>query len=404
MNRLRSRARWLGALAAALGLAGTAAISGAGPADAARYCWTSSPDFNNSDVGDVTKSAFYRPGQPNSWGPAWQTSQGRILGALKAEGCRNVLVAGDLVEGHWGIDTAGTGTFGPVDTVDNQRKAVTRAGQLYYGQWRARFTSRDLTVHPAVGDHEIGDNPWKGSTYADFKRNNISVFKNVFAERLITPNGYTRRPSGPAAKTAYARWLNPHTYLITLDVFQKTSTDVIAKVDARQLAWVESQLKFARSEGAKWIIAQGHTPIVGPVRVDTPNSHHLMYVGGRSSALWKLFIKNKLDIYLAGEVHAVTLKRMDGITQVSHGGMFGWGQTNYLLAETNSDSTRLYLTSKKFRHTKPNTDAMWQTDVRKKPWANIIYDEKPYVAGKATLTHDNRIFDRTGNLTEYHPG
>ncbi|MGH3736475.1 MAG: metallophosphoesterase family protein [Micromonosporaceae bacterium] len=399
MKITRSRTRgWIGA-ALVCSLTAVSAVLLTNPAHAASYCWTSTPDFNNSDVGDVSVSPYYKAGSPNSINDTWRTSQNRILNAIASEGCDHALVAGDLVEGHWGLDTAKTGTFGPTDTWEHKRQAVRRAGELYYGQWRHRFTSRNLMVHPAVGDHEIGDNPWDGGGYASFKRNNISTFKNVFADTLIAPNKYTRHPAGPASRTAYARWLNPYTFLITIDVFQRTDTDVIAKLDSQQLAWVENQLQYARSKGAKWVIAQGHTPIVGPVK--KVGSSGLMYRGGRDSALWKLFVKYKLDLYLAGEVHDVTLKRMDKITQISHGGLFGWHGTNYLVARTNADGSRLSLTSKRFHSRKLDNTLMWQTDTSKQPFAKILYDAKPYDAGGATLTADNQISGRWGNMTPY---
>lgn len=401
MKLPRSRSRRLVGAAVALSLAAVPAVLLTSPAHAASYCWTSAPDLNNSDVGDVTASPYYKAGKPNSINQTWRTSQNNILNAIDGEGCDHVLVAGDLVEGHWGLDTAKTGTFGPVDTWEHKRQAVRLAGELYYGQWRHRFASRGLKVHPALGDHEIGDNPWRGDGYPRFKRSNLSTFKNVFADTLIAPNGYTRRPAGPASRTAYARWLNPYTFLITVDVFQRTETDVIAKLDSQQLAWVEAQLRYARSKGAKWVIAQGHTPIVGPVR--TVGSSGLMYQGGRDSALWRLFVKYKLDLYLAGEVHDVTLKRKDGITQLSHGGLFGWGGTNYLLAKTNPDGSRLSLTSMRFHSKKLDEQLMWQTDTSKRPFANILYDPEPYKAGGATLTADNQISGRWGNMTEYNP-
>ena len=90
-----------------------------------------------------------------------------------------VLIAGDLVEGHWGTDDLKTGNFGPVGSLPQQLAALHRAADTYYPQYLKRFAQHDLPLFPAVGDHEYGDNPWPAS-----KRARIRAFREEFADHF----------------------------------------------------------------------------------------------------------------------------------------------------------------------------------------------------------------------------
>lgn len=116
------------------------------------------------------------------------------------------------MDGHWGLDDEGTGILGPVGTVEEKRDAITTAADLYYPQWLERFETRGLTVHAALGDHELGDNPWKNSEAADFKRSAAELFRTSWAKYLTvvttaplatrtTPAASTRRPPTRSSST-----------------------------------------------------------------------------------------------------------------------------------------------------------------------------------------------------------
>ena len=159
--------------------------------------FVSMPDFLNADVADVRDRPAWRPGMPNSINSSYRRAINIVLDEVEAENPDAVFVAGDLVQGHWGSDVDDTGIFGPVDTFAQRLRAVTNAGRCYYGQWRERFTERGLTVYPAIGDHEIGDNPWP---VGQFKYRAFSTFKAVWAE-YFTLRGdgshiYDHRPVG----------------------------------------------------------------------------------------------------------------------------------------------------------------------------------------------------------------
>jgi hypothetical protein len=86
----------------------------------------------------------------------------------------------------------------------------------------------------------------------------------------------------------------------------------------------------------------GHTPILGPVAKES--SSGLMLEGGRESPLWQTLKKHKVDLYLCGEVHAITCTQADGVLQIAHGGLFGYNaKVNYLVATVRGEKIDLEL-------------------------------------------------------------
>lgn len=364
------------------------------------YRFLSSPDFLNADIGDLRTLPGWEPGEPNSWSPSYEQTLDRIVDRFAAERPEDVLVAGDLVEGQWGFDREGLGVFGPTATEGQQVAALHRAADFYYDAWVRRFATRGLRVHAAVGDHELGDNPWHGDGFARFKRDHVRDFKRAFAHRLVAPRGYRVRPGGPARHTAYATRLHPEVLLVTLDVFRRSGDDVVADLDPRQLAWVDRVLADARSRGVDWVVVQGHTPIAGPV--PAWGSSELTYEGGTGSRLWRVMARHGVDLYLNGEVHEVSAVRADGITQVSHGGLIGAiqpsgvGGTTYLLGEVHRG--RLFLTVNRFVPTRVDASSrLWENQGRG-PAAVKHVAPDPVTVGRMVLNRDNRLLGADGAL------
>ena len=362
----------------------------------AAYTFVSVPDFLNADVGTVRRSRRWDNGDPNSINASYRGAVDVILDAIEAEGPDSVLVAGDLVEGHWGIDEDDTGIFGPVKTFAQKNRAVTRAGNLYYRQWARRFAQRDLPVFPAVGDHEIGDNPWPARR---FKYRAMPVFKSVWAKHFTdSGSAYAMRPRGTRWEdTAYATYLRPELLLVTVDVFARSRDGVHAKVVRGQLRWLDDVLAHNTAlgdGGAKWVIVQGHTPVLGPVRM--ARSSGLYTENGE--AFWDTMQRHDVTAYFNGEVHTVTL-RHDGVTQISHGNgiVAGIGDFNYLVGTVYDD--RIEITIKRIpRLSTDNTVELWQTS-RKRPPISVTYERESHVSGTAVLTEDGgRIDEFTGEL------
>lgn len=365
----------------------------------------SSPDFLNADVADLahpSSGADWDPSRSeNSINDKQALALNTILSDWSAQRPDAVMVAGDLVNGHWGKDTDNTGNFGPVGTLAEKRAAVQRAAITYYPQWKQRLRDHGLLrVYPAMGDHEYGDDPW----IVDWKRQLASTFRAQWAKQFtINPDGAPRfrdRPVGSKHEfSAYAWRPHPMVQAVTLDVFDNLSAEMRIRLDAEQMTWLRGVLAKAKADGVPWIIVQGHTPIVGPVRQSS--SSGLMFEGGASSTLWEVFKKYGVDVYLTGEVHAVTEVRRDGIVQISHGGLFSFAHSNYLLADVYSD--RLEISVRDFDGRWSNSEGrLWETQTPGGP-KDLVYQPNPPIIGTTTLWKDGRENGRSGALLPYSP-
>lgn len=361
----------------------------------------SSPDFLNADVGDLAAGdSDWDPDAPgasaNSTNPAYRAALASVMQDWKSLDPAGVLVAGDLVDGRWGTDRYDTGNFGPTRTLEERKEAVRRAAATYYPAWRKRFTDAGLSAFPAMGDHEYGDNDWPTP-----KRELVPTFKDAFARYFTkTPDGqplYADHPEGPAKFSAYAGRPSPDVQIITLDVFDITADDARIGLDRQQFTWLRQVLRRAQIDGVKWIVVQGHTPILWPVRHRGSSSLHVPQ--GEDSQLWQLFERFGVDLYLSGEVHDVTLREAGGVTQITHGGLFQFGLTNYLVLDFFDDRLDLTLRDFATSHNDPRTGpALWQTG-RTIP-AELKISAHPFTIGTASLTADGGL-TTSGILTPY---
>ncbi|WP_370247834.1 metallophosphoesterase [Nocardioides sp.] len=342
----------------------------------------SSPDFLNGDVGDLARgpSAWTPQRSANSTNAAYETALDTVMDDWAALDPDAVLVAGDLVDGRWGYDEQRTGNFGPVDTPAQQQRAVRRAARTYYPQWAERFAERDLPVAPAMGDHEYGDNPWSAR-----KRALAPTFKDEWARQFTrTADGglrYPDHPQGPAAATAYAARPTPEVQIVTLDVFDITPARARLGLDPQQRRWLRGVLARAQRDGVEWIVVQGHIPVLWPVV--SRGSSRLHYPGAARSDLWRLMKRYGVDLYLCGEVHDTEVVQRDGITQISHGGIFQFGLTTALTMDFYGD--RLYLTLRDYRMSHSDAQGrLWETRREGMP-ADLRVSGAPITLGTAIL-------------------
>ncbi|PKH41747.1 Calcineurin-like phosphoesterase [Nocardioides alpinus] len=361
----------------------------AAPVLSGAYRFVSAPDFLNQDVADLTAGGREQHTDPdtgtvaNSTNPAYERALDQVLSEVGSHGATDLLVAGDLMEGRWGRDDSGAGVFGPVRTDSQRMAAAQEAAAVYYPAWSRRLTEQGLTPYPALGDHEIGDNPWtkRGDAWIRFKRKHVPAFKQLFASELLRkPDGERRfvdRPSsGQARDTAYAVRLDANVLLVTIDPFTRRHGEVRARVDRAQLKWLQEVLRRARREAVPWVMVQGHTPIAGPVRYR--NSSQLTYQGGTDSALWRTMVKGGVDVYLCGEVHDQTVNLRDGILQVAHGSLFYRGEASYLLGQ--ATAKRLVFENHQFRGRVDFTDRLWTTSRLGAP-GSVVYPDASLVTG-----------------------
>lgn len=363
----------------------------------------SSPDFLNADVGDLRHGPnFWTPaGTENSINHAYRKALSHVLSDWADQHADGVLVAGDLVEGWWGTDRGASGNFGPVDTARERRKALERAAATYYPQWRDRFVRHHLTVFPAMGDHEFGDDPWDAQ-----KRALAPQFEAAFTKYMTRrANGSARfvdRPKGSKHEfSAYAWRPSPNVQMVTLNVFDVTDARTRIRLDDVQMRWLTGVLRAARRDGVQWVVVQGHVPIVGPVRLR--GSTGLTYDGGDNSRLWKVFQRYGVDLYLCGEVHDVTAIQRDGVVQIAHGGAFQWGLTTYLLADFYDDHISLTLRDYQTHHADAaDGRQLWSTRPSGLPKV-LTVARTPFTIGTAVLNADG-TFDPSGVLNPFAGG
>jgi hypothetical protein len=394
-------------VAALLPLTGPAAADTETPVPAPvqepAYRFVAAPDIFNQDIADLTGQLGWNWWEPNSWTPELELAVDTVLDEIAAQQPGSLLVTGDLVQGHWGRDDMKTGIFGFTDTPADRRQSLRRAGSLYHSTNAERFAERGLTLHAAVGDHDLGDNPWAGATARlRFKRNFQDVFRDVFADAYNTrPNGssrYANRPTGtPWRRTAYAVRLHPDVLLVTLDEFHKTKRGVAVEVVGGQLAWLQRTLAAAKRQRIPWVVVQGHVPVLKPVR--TRGSSALSLRHGRRSPVWRTMVKGGVDLYLAGEVHATTLRTADGITQITTGAPIFQGRAAYLTAEVYGDRMDLAVHEFKAQYGAFPKE-IWQGSGMKTE-GDLAYPDPSTVVGTATLPRGGVVTRGTGNLVPY---
>lgn len=273
-----------------------------GVSSAQPWCFVSIPDFLNVDL------TYPQPG--------WEDTLDYVLKAIKAENPEFVLVAGDLVMGRW-----------------PDKDSIKKYAAIYYPAWIKRMQDHNLKFYTAIGDHEIGDNPWHGEKAAL-----VPYFKRRFQQYLKMPL------NGPLRMRGTAFWfVHENALFISVDVFEKGSGpqgSIVPKVTGPQLEWLEQVI--ADNPGVEHIIVMGHTPILGPVAKES--SSGLMLEGDAESPLWQALKRHRVALYLCGEVHAITCTQADGVLQIAHGGLFGYNsKVNYLVTTVFPDRIELEL-------------------------------------------------------------
>ena len=277
-------------------------VPAGGVASAKTWNFVSIPDFVNVDL------TYPQPG--------WEDTLDYVLKAVKAENPEFVLVAGDLVMGRW-----------------PDKDGIKEHAATYYPAWVKRMEDHGLKFYTAIGDHDIGDNPWRGE-----KADLVSYFKRQFQKYLKMPLNGPLRMRGTAFYFVYE-----NTLFVSVDVFEKgegPQGGIVPKVTGEQLEWFERIV--TTHSGVKNVVVMGHTPILGPVKKES--SSGLMLEGGQDSPLWQAMKKHGVDLYLCGEVHAITCTRADDVLQIAHGGLFGYNpRVNYLLGTVSGDQIELEL-------------------------------------------------------------
>jgi len=364
--------------------AAVAATTSRAAATGPLYRFVSMPDFINSDYGDTRVLAGWDPGEPVTFPDSETTYLHTILETIRAERPSFVLDGGDLVNGHWEDDVLHTGIFGPSATDRQRHDLAVLAGHLYYrtllGLFSSTFGPGWVAYHgpsffPQIGDHDIGDNPWRAGTV---KTGQVGLHKYEFSKYFTRlANGAHRfgmHPAGPSAYTAYA-FRRGADLFVSIDDFYRSGSGVRLTLDPQQLAWLTHRLSTARSNGVRHIVVQGHLPVIG-ASLPYVGSSRLRLEGGAGSAFWRVLKRFHVDLYLAGEFHAVSV-RHDGPYQVVHGSVPSYGKTNYLVGDVYPD--RIVVTVKELRATLADGTGTLQMPWNRYDRKGWVYDPQPTV-------------------------
>ncbi len=312
--------------------------------------WTfvSMPDFLNADT------TYPQPG--------WEQTLSYVLQAVKAENPDFLLVPGDLVMGRWWSE-----------------EKIKKYAAIYYPFWIERMEAHGLKFYAAIGDHEVGDNPWPPE-----QAKLMPAFKRAFRDHMKMPLNGPEHMKG----TAFY-FVHNNTLFVSVDVFEEGTSEqgnMAIQVTGKQLQWCEETVD--KHPNVDHVIVIGHTPVLGPVRNNSPTA--LMLDKGRESPFWQAMVKHKVDLYLCGEMHAITSIEKDGIQQIVHGG-FGGSVTkaNYLVAKVSSKTIELELKQLDIIN---KGEKLWQ-EGKNGPREEVIVSEEIRKRGYATV--GSMIIDKT---------
>ena len=245
------------------------------------------------------------------------------LKMLKANyGGELVMLPGDSNVGHWDTKQF-IKSFNPKLT---PAESILQAGELCYTGMVDAFKEAGYSkLLMAVGDHELGDNPWPpGTAVSECQPQFREAFANVF--NINPDNGQfiydkpigeaASRPLGTKYETTSFAYQYKNVLFVTVDVFHQEDPDktigiqgsVTGAVVGKHLEWLDHVLSEARKDSSiKHIFVQAHLPVLQPVR--RVNSSGMLMDDEMESDFWKTLRKHKVDIYFAGEVHSNTVTK-----------------------------------------------------------------------------------------------
>ncbi len=322
--------------------------------------FVSFPDFFNFDI-------------PEPW-PKYDDAVDYFLGEVKKEKPNFVMICGDLVDGRWW----------------DSPQCVEHMGTVYFSGWVRRMEKYGLKYYTAVGDHELGDDPWP-----DWKVKLVPHAENIYRQYLKMPQ------NGPENKKGLAYYVREGDLLmITVETFEIVNDTLVVDVVGEQLRWFDQVL--TEHADAKFKIVQGHVGLWGELKIRS--SSMLKIRNEKESDFYQTMKKHKVDAYLAGEFHDVTVLESDGIWQIVHGS--SWGRTminteDYLVGEVTGDELNLTL---KRIYMDASGEYMWNVNKDKGPNETVTInqltlDNGPEITGTLTIRNRNgqkEFMNRTG--------
>jgi hypothetical protein len=350
------------------------------------------PDAMNNDVA-IDDPDWYGDGLNGTFDDGTHAAWPFTLDAIAAESPDFVLVPGDLVQGRWSLDAftdsqiankiatdpANFGHLTGFSGSEARKQHIRWMADRFYPDWNQMWLNHGITkVYTIPGDHEFGDNDWNKSYDPDI----VPVYREKYEQYRPTPAGATSYPGFDGRTFSL---VHKNLTLVGVDVFDRNEGGNVALgVGAPHLAFVQQALANSNSPHK---IAMAHTPILpGSLK---RSSSGLELPDGAASGLWQTFVAENVDMYLAGEVHDISMQQKDAILQMVCGTQpSNVTDFNYLVVTVHDD--RLELELKLL-----STTLEGPRDFSKDP-----YLVDPYLERKAKLTQAqfNTGFQTVGTM------
>ena len=255
--------------------------------------------------------------------------------------------------------TSGTGLL-------DENEAVYAAAIESYRKTNELYEGVGFNTYiPCIGDHEIGGNEaWFVGRSAS-KISSISTFRQGWIDTLMKNEDGTFKfnddASGVSSRPPYNSgfygtsfmYRRSNVMFISVDVFTLRNNGesnyydrkngyggegvITCTLDGEHATWFESVLKAARDDTSiKHIFVEAHVPILHPVRKVRSGGQFLD--DQTDSLFWRLMEKYNVDVYFAGEVHAVTASKSktEGSNLVQIVGRGNWF-SSFLTVETTNE-------------------------------------------------------------------
>ena len=299
-----------------------------------------------------------------------------LISDMRSAGAEFLLVSGDLFSGNWLLsDTARTAYGRLPDGSFSLPYFIDNCAHVTYGDFLARFSSptNGLPVIGVIGDHELGDNNWAAGTE---KARAVPFFKRGFAEAFTRNSDGTskypgfigsvpQRPLGTAYEDTSYAFIKHNILFVVVDIFRFEGANLVLDptrgavsidISGDHLAWFDAVLAAGRSQsGVQFIVVAAHCPAILPINLVTTSA--VLATGREDSKFWQTIRKHRVELYLAGEVHAMTssldstgdtLQLISGYQNYSHSHLLfdvSEGQIDIRLREYQDDSRRNYVTT-----------------------------------------------------------
>jgi hypothetical protein len=372
-------------------------MAGTATAEQPGVTLVSTSGIPHHDIGNYTKSKFWHEGLPRGINRPWRQAINVTIGQIASENPDAVFHTGDMVGGRWSRDPDMKGIFGKEKTLEQRKRVVERAAELYYRQNRGWWARHGLTPHFGLGDHEVGDvGPSGVIPDGRFNFTALSTLRRAWA-RQFTGDGSRyawHPPSGQHRRTAYATMIRDVGF-VTLDPFVKTHDGVHVRIGGLQMRWLAQTLDDLREQGARFLIVQCEIPALGPNRP----SHTSRLILENGDRLWRLLERHDVDLLLSAEFHQLTTHSNGGTTpvQVIHGGQLYRGNVSYLVI--NTFENRMELQLKRMNGRPTVMDEIWAPAPPRTVNGVRMY-RGARVVGTMTIHDDGSLSGRTGYMME----